>query len=174
MLLPTTLSAIVAVGLLTPRILTTPALVAGRRMSTLVMDGGRMFTLTDIPLGKAGTANIRFKPTVAQSEAVVVRYNIPFGLNVESQGGRAICTKDGQGGEKVGDILRFTTQWTMGLPRGDGLVSTVASFGGAIGWQVNLFDVSKAKTFDEVVEALVSNRPERTDQVTLIFERPTA
>lgn len=52
MVLPTALSAIVAVGLLTPRILTTPALVAGRRMSTLVMDGGRMFTLTDIPLGK--------------------------------------------------------------------------------------------------------------------------
>lgn len=50
----------------------------------------------------------------------------------------------------MGDILRFTTQWTMGLPRGDGLVSTVASFGGAIGWQVNLFDVAKAKTFDEV------------------------
>eukprot|EP00965_Chrysotila_dentata_P206877 6183794-Pleurochrysis_carterae.AAC.3 len=48
-----------------------------------------------------------------------------------------------------------------------------ASFGGAIGWQLSLFDVNKAKTWDEVVNALVSNTPERTDSVTLVFERPT-
>ena len=42
-----------------------------------------------------------------------VRYSLPFGLNVENQGGegasaalkggacRAVCTKDGAGGEKV-------------------------------------------------------------------------
>lgn len=134
---------------------------------------GRLFSLSDVPLGKAGTANIKFKPLLESSEPVVVTYNIPFGLNVEPQGGRAVCTKDGEGGEKVGDLLRFTTRWSMGLPRGDGLVSTVASFGGAIGWQISLFDVAKAKSFDEVVEALVSNTPERTDQVTLVFERPT-
>jgi len=27
------------------------------------------------------------------SDAVVVRYKIPFGLNVEEQGGRCVCTK---------------------------------------------------------------------------------
>jgi hypothetical protein len=46
------LSAFLAVGLLTPRTLTTPTLVVGRRMPGLVMDGSRIFTLADIPLGK--------------------------------------------------------------------------------------------------------------------------
>ena len=84
----------------------------------------------------------------------------------------AVCTKDGQGGEKVGDLLRFSSQWTMGLPRGDGILSTAASFSGAIGWQCSLFDVMKASQWDEVVEALTSNTPQRTDEVVLIFERP--
>ena len=35
-------------------------------------------------------------------------------------------------------------------------------------------DVAKARNFDEVVEALTSNTEDRTNQVTLIFERPTA
>ena len=83
-------------------------------------------------------------------------------------------TQDGAGGERVGDVLRFTTRWSLGLPQGGGLVSTAASFGGAIGWQLSLFDVAKARNFDEVVEALTSNTEDRTNQVTLIFERPTA
>ncbi|EJK64933.1 hypothetical protein THAOC_14276, partial [Thalassiosira oceanica] len=40
------------------------------------------------------------------SEIVEVRYNVPFGLNVEPKNNMAVCTKDGPGGEKVGDILR--------------------------------------------------------------------
>jgi hypothetical protein len=88
-----------------------------------------------VKLPPKGTATIRFKPLLEESEAVVVKYKVPFGLNVEQQKGQAICTKDGPGGEKVGDILRFTTQWTLGLPQGDGMVTTVASFGGALSWQ---------------------------------------
>merc|ERR1711920_140747 len=125
-----------------------------------------------LDLGKAGTANLRMKATMPNSEPVIVRYTIPFGLNVEEQRGRAVCTKDGEGGEKMGDVLRYTTAWSMGLPRGDGLISTAASFGGAIGWQISLFDVTSAQSWDSVVEALVSNTPERTDSVTLVFERP--
>jgi len=83
----------------------------------------------------------------------------------------AVCTKDGPGGEKVGDVLRLTSQWTMGLPRGNGIISTAASFSGAIGWQCTLFDVMKANKWEEVVEALVSNTPQRTDEVVLVFER---
>jgi hypothetical protein len=37
--------------------------------------------------------------------------------------------------------------------------------------RLGLFDVAKANSFEEVVEALVSNTEERTDEVTLIFER---
>mmetsp|Transcript_6660 Transcript_6660/g.8424 ORF Transcript_6660/g.8424 Transcript_6660/m.8424 type:complete len:186 (-) Transcript_6660:185-742(-) len=108
------------------------------------------------------------------SEIVEVRYKLPFGLDVQPKDGLAVCTKDSSqaGGEKVGDVLRFTSQWTLGLPRGNGLVSTAASFSGAIGWQCSLFDVMKAGSWEEVVESLTSNTPERTDEVMLLFERP--
>ena len=62
-----------------------------------------------LDLGKNGKGQLKFKPSVPSSEAVVVRYKVPFGLNVENQNGKAICTKDGKGGERVGDIL---SEWT--------------------------------------------------------------
>lgn len=73
-----------------------------------------------IPMPPKGTCDLRFKPLLGESEPVVVKYKVPFGLNVESDRGQAVCTKDGPGGEKVGDILRYCTQWTLGLPEGDG------------------------------------------------------
>jgi hypothetical protein len=45
----------------------------------------------------------------------------------------------------------------MGLPQGDGAVSTVASFAGGISWQCSLFDVMKSKDWPRVIEALTSN-----------------
>ena len=76
------------------------------------------------------------------------------------------------GGEKVGDVLRYTSQWTLGLPRGDGVITTAMSFAGGIGWQVSMFDVARANKWEAVVEALVSNEGSRTDEVVLLFERP--
>lgn len=134
--------------------------------------------LLGLEVGAGGSTtrkcNLRFKPVLPTSEAVVVRYKVPFGLNVESKNGMAVCTKDGEGGERVGDVLRYCTEWKMGLPSGDGAITTAASFAGAISWQMGLFDVLKASAWDEVVEALVSNTEERTEMVTLVFERPTA
>jgi len=129
----------------------------------------------DMPPSNSGVqARIKIPPVFNDrpSTIVVVRYKLPFGLNVEPQKGLAICTKDGTGGEKVGDVLRYTSQWTMGVPRGDGVVTTVASFAGGISWQCNLFDVLKASAWEEVVEALTSNVPQRTDEIVLVFERP--
>merc|ERR1740138_269267 len=131
----------------------------------------RVFELK-LPLGEAGTANLRFKAREPASESVVVRYAIPFGLNVENQGSdkpglcRAVCTKDGAGGEKVGDVLRYCTEYKMQLAGGGGggIITTVASFGGALSYKIGLFDVAKAKSWDDVVEALTSNTPERTDE----------
>ena len=122
-----------------------------------------------------GTCNLKFKPMFAESEAVVVKYALPFGLNVENKGGRAVVTKGGSGGEQEGDVLRYCTEWTMGLPGGAASPgATVASFSGAgLSWQLGLFDVRKATSWDDVVTALTSNTPERTQEVTLVFERPT-
>lgn len=146
-----------------------------QRIGALQMAEVFDFEVNMPPKNSGLAAQMKIKPILDQpSELVEVRYQIPFGLNVEPKNGMAVCTQAGEGGEQVGDVLRFTSQWTMGLPRGNGLVSTAASFSGAIGWQCSLFDVTKANTWEEVVEALVSNTQQRTDEVVLIFERKVA
>lgn len=118
-------------------------------------------------------AQMKFKSVLdVPSEIVEVRYKVPFGLNVEPKNNFALCTKDGPGGEKVGDILRYTSQWTLGLPRGDGVITTAMSFSGGISWQCSMFDVMRAGRWESVVEALTSNTENRTDEVVLLFERP--
>jgi len=125
------------------------------------------------PSGSDLQAILKVEPVLSvPSEMVEVRYKIPFGLDVAPKSGLAVCTKDGPGGEKVGDVLRYTSQWTLGLPAGDGLITTAASFAGGLSWQCTLFDVMKAKAWEQVVEALTSNVDSRTDEVVLLFERP--
>ena len=194
----------------------TPRHPSGGRSPSAIL--GSPFVLP-LDLGKNGKGQLKFKPSLSSSEAVVVRYEVPFGLNVENKGGRAICTKDGPGGERAGDILSackrralaggtaasgaraprprspshppslalahpppspppcrsagYTTYFSMQLPGGEGVVDTVASFGGMLKWKIGLFDLSKAESWDEVVDKLTSNTPERTDEVVLVFERPS-
>jgi len=129
-----------------------------------------------LDLAPRGKCNLRFKPLFDESECVVVKYDLPFGLNVENQKGVAVCTKAGTGGEIEGDVLRYCTEWNIGLPGGEASPgATIASFSGAgLGWKLGLFDVIKATSWDDVVTALTSNTQERTDSVTLVFERPHA
>lgn len=115
--------------------------------------------MVDMPPSNSNMqANMKISSILSvPSELVEVRYELPFGLDVSPKNGLAVITKDGPGGEKVGDVLRYTSQWTMGLPQGDGIISTAASFSGGISWQCSLFNVVKAKAWEQVVEALVSN-----------------
>ena len=55
----------------------------------------RVFKLRiDLGDGKAG--NLKFKPLLPDSDAVIVKYPVPFGLNVEQDArGLAVCTKEG-------------------------------------------------------------------------------
>jgi len=75
----------------------------------------------------------------------MVTYSLPFGLTAEPKGRVVSVTKDGEGGEKVGDILRFTLQWQGGEA------------------QPAMFDVCSCMeqrlqdSFDKVVSALTSN-----------------
>jgi hypothetical protein len=115
---------------------------------------------------------VRAEPVLDVPSCLVeVRYQVPFGLNVEPRSNLAVCTLDGPGGERAGDVLRFTSQHTLGLPREVGLGATAAAFGGALKGQCSLFDVMKASQWEQVVLALTSNTSERTDQVVLVFER---
>jgi len=111
------------------------------------------------------------------SDFVEVRRRIPFELSVEPKNGLAVTTKGGSSPdtkgecERVGDVLRYCSNWSLGPPRGEGLGNSVSSISGQVKWQVGIFDVMKAKRWEEVVDALVSNTRERTDEVVLIFER---
>ena len=103
-----------------------------------------------------GTAEVKLAPILEKSELVVVRYDLPFGLNAEpdKKSGQVVVTKGGkEGGEQVGDILRQTTYWQGKNP--------------------GIFDVSKnADNFDLVVQALVTNDLSVADEIVLVFERP--
>jgi hypothetical protein len=103
-----------------------------------------------------GTAEVKLPPILEKSELVVVRYDLPFGLDAapDEKSGQVVVTKDGkEGGEQVGDILRQTTYWR--------------------GREPGIFDVSKnADNFDLVVQALVTNDLSVADDIVLVFERP--
>jgi hypothetical protein len=106
-------------------------------------------------IADVGTAEVRLPPILENSEIVIVRYELPFGLNAEpdKEMGQVVVTKDGNGGERVGDILRQTTYWRGKTP--------------------GIFDVSKnADNFDLVVKALVTNDLSVADDIVLVFERP--
>jgi hypothetical protein len=106
-------------------------------------------------IADVGTAEVKLPPILENSEIVIVRYELPFGLNAEpdTEMGQVVVTKDGNGGERVGDILRQTTYWRGKTP--------------------GIFDVSKnADNFDLVVKALVTNDLSVADDIVLVFERP--
>lgn len=107
-------------------------------------------------IADVGTAEVKLPPLLANSEIVIVRYDLPFGLNAapDEASGQVVVQADGKvDGEKVGDILRQTTYWR--------------------GKEPGLFDVSKnANNFDLVVQALVTNDLAVADDIVLVFERP--
>jgi len=134
--------------------------------------GGDGFeVMLELP-GEGLSAQMKFPRVLnVPSEIVQVRYKLPFGLDVAPKDQLCVCNKAGEGGERVGDILRYTSQWTFGLPRGDGVITTAMSFSGGISWQVSMFDVMRASKWEDVVDALTSNAPDRCDEVVLLFER---
>jgi hypothetical protein len=106
-------------------------------------------------IADVGTAEVRLPPVLEESELVVVRYDLPFGLDAapDEKIGQVVVTKDGQNGEKVGDILRQTTYWR--------------------GKEPGIFDVSKnADNFELVIQALITNDLSVADEIVLVFERP--
>ena len=115
---------------------------------------------------------ISLRPIFANSEFLVVTYDVPFGLNVDKPPKNfpaPIVTKDGKGGEKVGDVLRATSCWSQGF-NAAGATSDIMSFAGNVKWRRSVFDTTGAP-WEQVVQALTSNTNERCDQVSLVFER---
>jgi len=110
-----------------------------------------------------GIANMKIPPVLAASEAVVVRYRLPFGLDVAppNDQGNCVCSKAGRGGEQPGDVLRYTTYWRGKEPGLFDVARQVQTMGAKAGW-------------DAAVAALVSNDLSVTDEIVLVFERPTA
>ena len=141
------------------------------------MSSPRIFDL-EVPLSEGyKPVPIKLRPIFEKSELLVTSYSIPFSLNVEPQGmqmGSKVVklptvTKDGTGGEKVGDILRVTSCWAQGM-QGSGVGSDFMNFAGMIKWQQSVFECVGAP-WQQVVDALLSNTPSRAQTVTLVFER---
>merc|ERR1711871_493395 len=134
------------------------------KTSTVIPTDRPDFTCSfEIPakgIAEYGTVNMAFKPVLVESELVVVKYDLPFGLNATPNGRVVSVTEDGTGGEKEGDILRFTLKWNDREP--------------------SMFDVCKCmerqlqNSFDQVVAALVSNDGTYADDIVLILERPVS
>lgn len=138
------------------------------------MNGNKIVTL-QIPLGKGfQDVEAQFRPLFASSEFLTISYKVPFSLSVDRPPKNfpaPIVTKDGPGGEKVGDVLRATTCFSQGF-QAAGVTSDIAAFAGNIKWRRGIFDTTGAQ-WDQTVAALISNTEERTDTVTLVFERDT-
>ena len=62
-----------------------------------------------VDLPPRGKAKLRFKRLLPSSEGIVVKYSLPCALNVENRDGRAVCTKDGAGGEDSRGIAAYAT-----------------------------------------------------------------
>ena len=154
-------------GTASPSLARASSLILFAEEESSAADGDRDFEPLTIALPPSGSgleANLKLKPILSvPSEIVVVRYKLPFGLDVVPKNNLAVCTKDGAGGEKVGDVLRFTTQWKLGLPSPDSVMASFSSISGGVSWQTSLFNVVEAENWDDVVEALVSNVPVRKD-----------
>jgi hypothetical protein len=112
-------------------------------------------------IAEYGTVNMKFKPLLTDSELVQVTYSLPFGLSAEPKGRVVSVTADGEGGEKVGDILRFTLEW-------QGQTAPVPSMFDVCSCMEQRLDTS----FDRVVKALTSNDGTYANEIVLIFERP--
>ena len=133
---------------------------------------GRIVVI-DIPLGDGFQAvKVQFKPIFAKSKFFTVTYDVPFSLNVgpPPKGFPApLVKKGGSGGEEIGDALRACTSWSQGFAAA-GATSDIFAFAGNVKVRKSVFDCTMAP-WDAVVTALTSNTAERTDAVTLIFER---
>eukprot|EP01038_Epipyxis_sp_PR26KG_P004141 gene4141-5895_t len=114
----------------------------------------------------------KFRPLFQKSEFYTVNYAVPFNLNIDKppKGFPApIVSKDGEFGEKEGDVLRATTCWSQGF-NAAGVTSDIAMFAGNIKWRKSVFETAGAP-WQQVVDALLSNTEERSKVVTLVYER---
>jgi len=125
-------------------------------------------------IAEYGTCQAKLAPLLESSECITLETVLPFGLSAEPQDGRVIVTKDGAGGERVGDVLRFFSAWKQGA-------------GGPIA-QPDMVDVDKmmnrmlengmkvprsqAEGFDKVVGALCTNDGSYSESIVMVFERP--
>lgn len=130
----------------------------------------------EVPMGEGfQPAKTKMRPLFEASELYTVEYSVPFDLNVAPEKGfpAPVMTREGTKGELPGDALRAFTCWTKGFASSGagGAANDLLSFAGVIEWKKSLFDCTGAP-WSQVVDALLSNTPDRGTTVTLIFERP--
>lgn len=123
------------------------------QMADLVVDLGENY----------GMVGAKFEPMLEKSEFVVVRFAVPFNLNVEPKDGKIMVTKTDDS-LKEGDIVRATSTFSMRMESAFGLLPAAKK-------TKALFDVT-GKEWDQVVQAFKENRKSVTNDVVLVVERP--
>eukprot|EP01041_Mallomonas_annulata_P005295 gene5295-10588_t len=144
-----------------------------RYSSKLQMSEKPRAVLVTIPLGEGlSEYTTSYRAIFPNSEFIVITYAVPFSLNVEPKQGMAIVTKDGKNGEQVGDIMRATTCFSQGFVAA-GAATDIMAFAGNVKWRKGIFETSGAP-WSQILDALLSNTPDKTTDVTIVFERETA
>ena len=125
-------------------------------------------------ISEYGTCQANLAPLLESSDCVTIELQLPLGLNAEPEDGRVVVKKDGPGGEKAGDVLRFFSAWkdTFGSAQPEMVdVDKMMMRTMANGEKVAR---SQSEGFDKVVQKLVSNDGRNADSMFMVFERPTA
>ena len=125
-------------------------------------------------ISEYGTCQAKLAPLLEASDCVTIELKLPLGLNAEPEDGKVVVKKDGPGGEKAGDVLRFFSAWkdTFGSAQPEMVdVDKMMTRTMANGEKVVR---SQAEGFDKVVQKLVSNDGTNADSMFMVFERPTA
>lgn len=122
-------------------------------MNELVVDLGEGY----------GRVGADFKPMFDGSSFVVVRYTVPFDLNIEPRDGGLIVVTKTDDKLQEGDVVRATSTFSMRMESSFGLLPAAKK-------TKALFDVT-GKEWDQVVQAFKENRKSVTNDVVLIVER---
>lgn len=158
--------------------------------------------LAAVRLGEGdGTVTHEFRPYFSSSTLITMRYPVPYTLEAEPQQGVIKVTETGDGLIE-GDVLRaFSTlemrydslsgqrRYFDGL---EGILGEAADederkrswqgWAEGIGRALGVFNpeakprrclfVSEGQPYQQVIDALVANTPEKTREIVMVFERP--
>lgn len=108
-----------------PRVARHPRVISSRmdeaatvdNSAGIIADREKFWLEFEIPkkgIAEYGTCQANLAPLLESSECITLTTELPFGLAAEPKDGLVVVTKEGVGGEREGDVLRFFSAWKQG------------------------------------------------------------